>query len=501
MADANDKAAPSLLPALGLASLVLYGIGDMLGSGIYALTGKVAGTVGNAAWLAFGVSMVAALLTALSYASLGSRYPRAAGAAYVTQRAFNWRFLSYVVGLAVMASGLTSMATQSRAFSEYASALVGVLPIPVLIVGFIGILSLVNFWGIKESSWLNLLGTTVEVSGLLIVIVVGLRYWGSVDYFETPAGAEGPVPLGLPLVLQGAVLTFYSFIGFEDMIHVVEEVKDPRRTFPRAVVIAMACVTVLYMAVSLSAVSVVPHAELAASKEPLVEVVRRAAPAFPPVIFSAIALFAITNTALLNYIMGSRLAYGMARQGLLPRYLGVIHPSRHTPHLAILTLMGLVCVLAFVGDIKSLAKATSVLLMSVFVVINGALIVLKRRTNEPPGHFEVPLVGGSSCCTSFSGRRRPPRRSSSNRPTDPPQNRRKLSSMGFTASRSFRAPVRTASARSARASSTASSVCSMSSSWWLKVTKSRPPRRISTPRLAVSCKKYDHASPFNSASG
>ncbi|MBM3497581.1 MAG: amino acid permease [Armatimonadetes bacterium] len=393
--------APSLLPTLGLASLVLYGIGDMLGSGVYALTGKVAGTMGNAVWLAFVVSMVAALLTALSYASLGSRYPRAAGAAYVTQRAFNRRFLSYVVGLAVMASGLTSMATQSRAFSEYASALAQAVPIPLLILGFIGVLTLVNFWGIKESSWLNLLCTAVEVSGLIIVVVVGLRYWGGVDYLETPAMPEGPAPLGIPLVLQGAVLTFYSFIGFEDMINVVEEVKDPRRTFPRAVVLAMACVTVLYIAVSLSAVSVVPHAELAASKEPLVEVVRRAAPRFPSVIFSGIALFAITNTALLNYIMGSRLAYGMARQGLLPRFLGVVHPTRRTPHLAILTLMAFVCVLAFMGDIKSLAKATSVLLMSVFIVINAALIVLKRRPGEPPGHFEVPVavpVGGIVVC-------------------------------------------------------------------------------------------------------
>ncbi|MBM3475523.1 MAG: amino acid permease [Armatimonadetes bacterium] len=403
--------APSLLPTLGLASLVLYGIGDMLGSGIYALTGKVAGTMGNAAWLAFLVSMVAALLTALSYASLGSRYPRAAGAAYITQRAFNWRFLSYVVGLAVMASGLTSMATQSRAFSDYASGLLHGAPLPILILGFIGILTVVNLWGIKESSWLNLVCTTVEVSGLVIIILIGLRYWGSVDYLQTPAPGPGQLPLGAPLVLQGAVLTFYSFIGFEDMINVVEEVKDPRRTFPRAVVIAMGVVTLLYMAVSISAVSVVPYAELAASKEPLVEVVRRAAPAFPPVIFSGIALFAITNTALLNYIMGSRLAYGMARQGLLPRFLGVVDAARRTPHLAILALMVIVCALAFVGDIKSLAKATSVLLMSVFIVINGALIVLKRRPGEPPGHFEVPLfvpIGGILVCGALlahAGRR------------------------------------------------------------------------------------------------
>lgn len=377
---------------MGLWALVIYGVGDMLGSGIYALIGKAAGMLGNAIWLAFGVSMLAAVLTALSYASLGSRYPRAAGAAYVTHRAFRRQFLSYLVGLAVMASGLTSMATQSRAFSEYFSGLVPGVPALALIGGFILLLTFVNFWGIKESTWLNVVCTTVEVSGLLIIIAIALRYWGGVNYLEVPAPTGGVGILGPSLILQGAVLTFYSFVGFEDMINVVEEVKDPQRTFPRAIVLAMIIVTVIYLAVSISAVSVVPWGELAASKQPLVDVVRRAAPAFPPVIFSAIALFAITNTALLNYIMGSRLAYGMARQGLLPRFLGTVHPRRRTPHLAILCLMVLVLVLAMGFDIRPLAKATSVLLMSVFVLINAALLILQRRKDEPKGFFEVPAI-------------------------------------------------------------------------------------------------------------
>ena len=389
---------PTLARHLGLWALVLYGVGDMLGSGIYALIGKAAGVMGNAVWLAFVVSMVAAVLTALSYASLGSRYPRAAGAAYVTQRAFSRPALSYFIGLMVMASGLTSMATQSRAFSDYFSVFVGDVPRAVLVVGFLLVLTAINFWGIRESAWLNAVCTTVEVSGLLIVVAVGWRFWGSANYLEPATLPGGGLAALTPvLILQGAVLTFYSFIGFEDMINVVEEVKDPRRTFPRAIVLAMACVTVLYIAVAITAVSVVPHGELAASKEPLVEVVRRAAPAFPPIIFSGIALFAITNTALLNYVMGSRLAYGMACQGLLPSYLKAIHPRRHTPHLAIFTLMVVVLVLGVAVDITPLAKATSVLLMAVFVVINGALIVLKRRPGEARGSFEVPTavpVGG-----------------------------------------------------------------------------------------------------------
>jgi amino acid transporter len=398
MASPRAEHTVTLARRLGLGALVLYGVGDMLGSGIYALIGKAAGVMGSAIWLAFAVSMVAAVLTALSYASLGSRYPRAAGAAYVTQRAFRHPALSYFIGLAVMASGLTSMATQSRAFATYFSALVEGAPPSLLIIGFLAVLTAVNLYGIRESAWLNTVCTLVEVSGLAIIIWVGWRYWGSVSYLQPPVLPTGGLAVLTPtLVLQGAVLTFYSFIGFEDMINVVEEVKEPRRTFPRAIVIAMACVTVLYIAVAVTAVSVVPHAELAASKEPLVEVVRRAAPAFPPILFSAIALFAITNTALLNYIMGSRLAYGMACQGLLPRYLGAIHPRRCTPHLAILTLMGVAMVLGLAVNIAPLAKATSVLLMAVFIVINAALIVLQRRPGEAKGAFEVPTavpVGG-----------------------------------------------------------------------------------------------------------
>ena len=375
---------------MGLTALVAYGVGDMLGAGIYALIGKVAGVMGNLTWLAFLVSLIAALSTGLSYASLGSRYPRAGGAAYVTQRAFAVSFLSYVVGLVVVASGLTSLAAQSHAFAGY---LLAVAHVPrsaswVVALAFLLILTFVNFWGIRESMALNLICTAVEFSGLLLVVGVGVSYWGSVDYFEAPppAAAGG----GAGMVLQGAVLTFYAFIGFEDMINVSEEVRNPERTFPIALVVAMVMTAFVYLAVSISAVSVVPYARLADSTQPLVDVVTDAVPGFPPVVFSVVALFAIVNTGLLNYIMGSRMLYGMAEQGLVPRVLGRVHAARQTPHVAIVTLMVIVIVLSFSGNLADLASATSVLLMCVFLVVNSALIVLKRRPDEPRGQFEVP---------------------------------------------------------------------------------------------------------------
>lgn len=388
---------PSLERHLGLFALIVYGVGDMLGSGIYALIGQAALLMGNAAWLGFVVSMVAALLTGLSYASLGSRYPRAAGAAYITQRAFGFSFLTYVLGLSVVASGLTSFATQSRAFAGYLVGWLGASPsLSVgVALGFILALTLVNLWGMRESALLNLVCTAVELGGLLLVIAVGVSYWGSVDYLEVPArpavdGGPEDTGLGASLVLSGAVLTFYSFIGFEDMINVAEEVKDPRRNFPIAVISALAITTVVYIAISVTAVSVMAHAELGRSTQPLVAVVGRAAPGIPPGVFSLIALFAIANTGLLNYIMGSRMVYGMARQGLLPAALGRVHARRRTPHVAILTLMAIVMALSISGNIRQLASATSAILLSVFIVVNAALIRLSGRAGEPKGSFEIP---------------------------------------------------------------------------------------------------------------
>jgi amino acid transporter len=391
--------------------MYFYGLGGMLGAGIYGLVGKAAGELGNAVWLAFLVSMVAALLTGLSYASIGSRYPRAAGAAYVTQRAYRRPALTYLVGLAVMCSGLTSVATQSRVVAANLTtlSLFEGIPVTVLAIGFLLLMAGIVFRGIRECMWLNVLCTTVEALGLVLVIVVGAQYWGSTDLLETPPptdGGEGGI--GMMLLMQGAVLTFFSFIGFEDTLNIAEEVKNPRRTLPLGIIMAMISATVIYMAVAITAVSVLPWRELSAAAGPLTAVVEKAAPWFPQIAFLGITIFAVTNTALLNYVTASRLAYGMARQGLLPRPLGRVHPQRRTPHVAVLVLLAVVVGLSLLGDITELASATVLLLLLVFTFVNGALVVLKMRTDEPAGGFEVPIlvpVLGALVCLSLLANR------------------------------------------------------------------------------------------------
>lgn len=385
---------PGLKRSVGLFQVTLLGLGSMLGAGVYGLIGEAASELGSAVWVAFMVSMVAALLTGLSYASIASRYPRAGGAAYVTQRAYRYPLLSYTVGLAVVCSGLTSIATQSNVVARNFASVTGIdAPQSVLAIGFLVILAGILFRGITESLWLNAVCTIVEAFGLILVIAVGISWWGSADLLEFPPPGEGAVEGSVMLlVAQGAVLTFFSFIGFEDMLNVSEEVKNPERTMPIAMISAMLMATVIYICIAITAVSVVPWRELAEAAGPLTLVVERAAPWFPTGIYAGITIFAVANTALVNYVMASRLLYGMSRQGLMPAALGRVHATRRTPYVAIAALLAIVILLSLVGDIGALAASTVLLLLIVFTVVNVALLILQRRPGEAKGQFEVPSI-------------------------------------------------------------------------------------------------------------
>jgi len=398
-----EKSNNQLSRSIGLFALIVYGVGDMVGAGIYGTIGVAAGHMGNAVWLAFLVSMLAALLTGLTYASLSSRYPYAAGTAFVAQRAFGSPFLSYVVGLAAIASGLTSMAAGGRVFAATLTPILPTIAPIVFSALFLIGLTLVNFRGIRECVWVNVLCTAIEVGGLLLIIGMSLPYLGSVNYLETPAHSGGITP---GLVMTGAVLTFFAFVGFEDLLNLAEEVKNPERTMPRGIILAVLCTTIIYILVSLAAVSVVPYASLAnpANGAPMAQIATKAAGGLPPGLFTGITLFAVTNTALMNFIMGSRLVYGMSRQNLLPAWIGVVHAKRKTPHRAILVLAVIVGILSLSGGIADLASSTSLLLLLVFALMNAALLRLKLLKDEPRGRFEVPLfvpVAGFLVCASL----------------------------------------------------------------------------------------------------
>jgi basic amino acid/polyamine antiporter, APA family len=399
-AGAPARDATPLKPAITRTMLTVFVIGDVLGAGIYALVGEVAGKVGGAVWTSFLAAGILAAFTAAAYAELVTKYPQAAGAALYTQKAFKRPFLTFLVAFAVMCSGVASAATLATAFGgDYLSEFV---TLPNVVVGalFIGVLSLINFRGINESVTLNLGLTAIELTGLLLVTAIGLAFLldGGGDpgrALEFKAGEA--VPLA---ILSGASLAFFALIGFEDSVNVAEETKEPSRIFPPALFLGLGIALVVYILVTLIAGMAVPVDTLSESDGPLLEVVQLGPLAINTKVFSAIALFALTNGALINMIMASRLIYGMASQGIVPPALGRVHPTTRTPWIAIIFVAVLAFLLVVVGDLETLADTTVLLLLFVFVGVNVAVLVLRR---DPVDHDHwraptvLPILGAIAC--------------------------------------------------------------------------------------------------------
>ena len=398
---------PQLRRVMGPGLLLLFVVGDILGTGVYALTGDVAAEVGGAAWVPFLVAFLIATVTAFSYLELVTKYPQAAGAALYAHKAFGVQFVTFLVAFVVMCSGITSASTASRFFAaNFNTAFdldwgkVGTVIVALL---FMAMLATVNLRGVGESVKLNVALTIIEITGLLMVILVGLwAFTGSADVdfsrvvaFETAADKNAFLA-----VTTATSLAFFAMVGFEDSVNMAEETKDPVQVFPKVLLSGLTIAGVVYVIVSIVAVALVPIGTLEASDTPLVEVVKAGAPGLPiEDILPFISMFAVSNTALINMLMASRLIYGMARQHVLPPVLGAVHPARHTPWVAIvfttLIAFGLIFyVTAFANSdaIAVLGGTTSLLLLAVFAVVNVAVLVLRRDVREAGGHFRTPTA-------------------------------------------------------------------------------------------------------------
>jgi amino acid transporter len=397
---ADSQHVGELKRAIPPAMLVLFVVGDILGAGIYARVGAVAGEVGGAIWTSFLVGVAIAALTALSYGELASKYPGAGGAALFVHKAFGKPVLTFIIAFAVVASGIASASAVARVFGgRYLQEFVRVPPLAVAIL-FVLVIALINFRGISESIKVNMFLTLVEASGLLLIIVIGVAALagGTGDpgrAFTFKAGAN--VPLA---ILAGAAIAFYACLGFEDVANVAEEAENPVRMLPIALIAGLGIAGLLYVVVSFTAAMVVDAATLSKSSGPLLEVVKAGPISIPPRLFSAIALMAVANTALINMIMASRLLYGMAEQGVMPRVLGWTHRTRQTPWVAIVFTTLLALVLVITGDVGELANTTVLLLLVSFTLVNISVLVLRR---ERVGHRHlvvpswVPVLGALTC--------------------------------------------------------------------------------------------------------
>lgn len=399
----QEPSRPTLRRTLGLTALTLYGVGDILGAGIYALVGTVVAVAGSAGWMSFGVAMSVATLSGLTYAELIRRYPRSGGEAWFAQQAFGVPSIGMIVGWLVLCSGVVSLATVAHAFSGYLHDILPGIPKPLMQSGFLCVVAGISFRGMRESSAANIAFTLVEGTGLIFVIVVALSFLAG--DFRPAAEVQSVIDPGaersMTGILHGAAIAFFAFVGFEDMVNVAEEVKEPGRHYPIAIVTALVVAGGLYITVCFVATAVVPVQELAGSTTPLLDVVRRAAPWSPEWGFTLVALFAVANTGLLNLIMASRLLYGMSDQQLLPRWFGAVHESRQTPHHAIIAVFAAALLLTLSGSLQRLAETTSAVLLCVFVTVNVSLIAIRLRESDVPKGFHVPLmvpvVGAVSC--------------------------------------------------------------------------------------------------------
>jgi basic amino acid/polyamine antiporter, APA family len=389
--------------AIGPGVLTVFIVGDILGAGIYALVGEVGAEVGGAIWTSFLVAFVLALFTAFAYAELVSKYPRAAGAALYTHRAFRAPFFTFVVAFAVMSSGIASASTLARAFAgDYLGEFVD-LPLVLAAIALILILAAINLRGISESVRVNVALTAVEVIGLILIVAIGVAALGegSGDFSRNFEFKEGES--AFLAIVGGTALAFYAMIGFEDSVNVAEETKEPSRAFPRALFVGIAVAGVLYLLVTLTASYVVPTDRLSGSDAPLLEVVEIGPLGISTELFSFIALMAVANSALINMIMASRIVYGMADQGIVSGLFGRVLPGRRTPFVAIAFTTAIAVVLVSTGDLETLADTTVLLLLFVFTIVNVSVLVLRREEVEHD-HFRAPAalpVLGAIVCVAL----------------------------------------------------------------------------------------------------
>ena len=386
--DKNYSAA-RLQRRLSLPLFTFYGLGSILGAGIYALVGKVAGDAGLYSPVAFAVAAIVAVLTGFSYAEMASRYPKSGGEAIYTAHAFGIRQLSTIIGLLVTFSAIISIGVLTNAFVGYLQVFLPVSRGTVITLAVLIAMG-ISIYGIKESAFIASLFTLIEIGGLLLIIWVGREGLFTlpthIAAFVPPA--DGAIWSG---ILAGAFLAFYAFIGFEDMANIAEEVKEPHRNLPLGILLAIFISTVLYCVIATVAVSSLPVQELQATDAPLALIYERTTGS-SPIVITFIGLFAIANGILVQIILGSRILYGLSKQGWLPKNLSRVHPVLHTPLHATIFVATVGLVFALWLPLVSLAEITSFTVLVVYAFVNAACMRVKLREPHPKGVRTFPII-------------------------------------------------------------------------------------------------------------
>lgn len=367
--------------SLGLTECVFFGVGSILGAGIYTMVGKVAGLSGPMIWLSFLLASITALCTAFSYAELSSAYPKAGGEYAYAKAAFGAR-TGTGLGLVISANGIIAGATVALGFAGYFATLTG-FPMMYAALGIVGLIFLVNISGIRESSWVNIVFTIIEFSGLVMVLYVGIPHLGKTDLLALP-------PEGLKGLFSGAALAFFAFIGFEEIVKLAEETRNPEKTIPRALFISNIITIIMYALISICAVSVLPFGELANSNSPLADVVDTGLGRNGVLAISIIALFSTANTILSNMMGSSRVMYDMASKTKWLHIFSKVSPKRRTPIAALIFIGITMAGFAMIGKIETVAMIANIFIFITFLLVNLSVIVLRYRKPGQARPYKIP---------------------------------------------------------------------------------------------------------------
>lgn len=385
---------PGLHREIGLFQLIAYGIGNIIGAGIYVLIGDAAGLAGNELWLAFIVGAIIAVFTGLSYAELSSMYPKTASEYVYLGKAFGNRLLSFLTEWIMLITEIVAAATVSLGFALYLQSIFS-FPIVLIAAGLLIFLTLLTILGIKQSLKVNTVLSIIAIIGLIVVIASGIPRVGSVSYTSSPNGLKG--------IFGAAILVFFAYIGFDNIVNLSEETKNPSKAIPRALIISIIVTTILYVLIGITVVSLVPWHELSISDAPLALAASASLGPVAFVVITAAALFTTLNTVLVLLIVGSRIVYGMARQGVLPRFLGRVNERSGAPYMASIAMLVVALAFLSLGGIDIVAKITSFGSLITFALINIALLHLRRVAPNVKRPFKAPLSIGWLSVTGAIG--------------------------------------------------------------------------------------------------
>jgi basic amino acid/polyamine antiporter, APA family len=386
-ASSPPAARPELLRSLGLLDAVGIGFGAIVGAGIFVVTGVAAGIAGPAFLVGLLVAAVAATCNALSSAQLAARYPQSGGT-----YEYGYRVLTPAAGFAAgwmfLASKTAAAGTVALGLAAYLDALLpGVHPRAVA-VSAIAAFTALNYFGVRRSSRANLAIVAVSLGALVLFVAAGA---GSFRLENLRPFAPG----GWRGTMEAAAILFFAYTGYARIATLAEEVREPERTIPRAIVATIGGAVLLYLAVALVAVGAVGAERLAATAAPLQE----AALAFPsPWVATVVSVGGVTAMlgVILSQLLGlSRMGFAMARRGDLPRFAAAVHPRYGVPGRAVLAIGAVAAVVAATGTLRGVASAAAFTILVYYWIANLAALRMPREAKLYPD--AVPALGLVAC--------------------------------------------------------------------------------------------------------